>query len=227
MYRSTNCAMYAATPVSLTKPTMSIMPSTKSIICITPYCNTRGTRRCIISSVFISLRFTISFTIHRTQSTQSAPRNGLSFVMLWNVGINHSPPMPTKSITTRCHTFRRVSSPRYGSTIHCVSMRAGSCLPIQKMGTSHAMRQGRAIEAEKLEAVTAPIFHRTMPEGSPITVSAPPQLADITMAQPSSTRCLCRITTSCIMVSIITVVVRLSRLADMMNVTTESVHSIR
>ena len=29
------------------------------------------------------------------------------------------------------------------------------------------------------------IFHRTMPEGSPITVSAPPQLADITMAQPS------------------------------------------
>ena len=48
-----------------------------------------------------------------------------------------------------------------------------------------------------------------------------------TIAQPSSTRCRCRITTSCIMVSIITVVVRLSRLADMRNVTTESVHSIR
>ena len=71
------------------------------------------------------------------------------------------------------------------------------------------------------------MFQSTMPDGSPITVSAPPQLADITMAQPSSTRCRWRITTSCMMVSIITVVVRLSRLAEIRKVTTESVQSMR
>ena len=136
------------TPVSLTTPTASIMPNTNNIICITPYCNTLGTRRCIIWSAFISLRFTISFTIHKTASTQRAPRNGLSFVIVWNVGINHRPPIPTKSISIRCHTFKRVSSPLYGKVILSVSIREGNPLPIHHTGNAQATRHGNASVAE-------------------------------------------------------------------------------
>ena len=55
---------------------------------------------------------TVAETIHNTANTQQAPRNGLNFVILWQVGINHKPPIPTKSISKRCQTFNRVSSPR-------------------------------------------------------------------------------------------------------------------
>ena len=174
----------------------------------------------------MSLRLKISFTIQSTLSTHRAPRNGLSLVILWKVGINHRPPIPTRSISNLCHLFRRVSSPRKGITIHSVSTLSGNIRCISRVGINHAARQGRSNEKEKTVAVTAPEFQSTRPSGLPITVSAPPQLAARRMALPYTILCLLLGMTPCIMVSIITVVVRLSRLMEIRNVTMARVHSI-
>ena len=129
-------------PVSFTTPMASMIPITKRIIWTTPYWNTLGVRWSAIASIFMSLRLNISFTIQSTPNTQSAPRKGLNFVILWKVGINHNPPMPTKSISKRCHTLRRVSSPRYGIAIHSVSTLSGSMRCIINNGMSQAARHG-------------------------------------------------------------------------------------
>ena len=129
-------------PVSFTTPIASMIPITKRIIWITPYWKTLGVRRSAIASIFMSLRLNISFTIQSTLNTQSAPRKGLNFVILWKVGINHNPPIPTKSISKRCHTLRRVSSPRYGIVIHSVSTLSGNMRCIITSGMSQAARHG-------------------------------------------------------------------------------------
>ena len=94
------------------------------------------------------------------------------------------------------------------------------------VGMSHAARQGTSSESEKMVAVTAPEFQSTSPSGLPITVSAPPQLAARRMELPKIIRCLRLGIMPCMMVSINTVVVRLSRLIEMMKVTMASVQSI-
>ena len=204
-----------------------MIPITKSICCIDPYFRACGIRRSIITSAFISLRLNASLTTHSTLSTQRAPRNGDSLVMLWNVGINHSPPIPTKSITILCHWLRLVSSPRYGIGDHWVSSLSGNCLLISTVGITHASTAGSARVIEKSDAVTRPSSQSSIPIGSPITVKHPPQLAAITMALPMSILCRRFCTIECIITSIIVAVVRLSRLADMINVAKVMVHNSR
>ena len=199
----------------------------KRIICKLPYCNDLGKRRCIICSAFISLRLKISFTTHNTASTHSAPRNGLSLVILWNVGINHNPPIPTNSIDRRCKRLRFVSSPRYGIAGHSTSSLAGRQRPIRYVGKAHAVNAGNARYAEKLVAVTVSSPHNITPAGSPITVMHPPVFAASTMAEPMSILCLLFCTIPCMMTSIMAVVVRLSRFAEIMNVATVMDHNRR
>ena len=224
---SIHCATSPNTPVSVTTPIASMIPITNSICCRLPYCTDLGVSRCCIWSALISLRFITSLTTHSTLSTQSAPRNGLSFVMLWNVGMNHSPPMPTNSISTLCHGSSLVSSPRNGIGAHWVSSRSGNCLFISIVGTIHASSTGRAIYAVYLDAVIAPSPHSTSVVGSPITVRHPPQLAAITIAAPISILCRRLCTIECIITSIMVAVVRLSRFADRMNVASVIVHNRR
>ena len=90
----------------------NMIPITNSICWMAPYFMACGVRRSDIRSACISLRLKASLTTHSTLSTQRAPRNGGSLVMLWKVGMNHRPPMPTKSIRIRCQGRRFVSSPR-------------------------------------------------------------------------------------------------------------------
>ena len=111
-FSSNHSATSANTPVSITTPMPSMMPMMNRICCSEPYCVALGTEWLDIWSAFINLRFITSFTTQSTESTQSAPRNGDSFVMLWKVGMNQRPPMPTNSISTRCQGLRLVSSPR-------------------------------------------------------------------------------------------------------------------
>ena len=99
--------------------------------------------------------------------------------------------------------------------------------PMSQMVMPHATRQGSSISIEKFVADTAPMFHNTSPAGSPITVSAPPQLADTTMADPKIMRCRRLCMMPCIMISIMSVVVRLSRFAEMKNVMAARLQSMR
>ena len=135
--------------------------------------------------------------------------------------------MPTKSIITRCHLLRLVSSPRYGIAGHSTSSLAGSDICINNVGSTHATTAGMKRYAEKLVAVTASPPHSMIPVGSPMTVNPPPAFAASTIALPMSIRCRLFCTMLLMMTSIVIVVVRLSRLADMRNVATEMVHSSR
>ena len=179
-----------------------------------------------ICSVLINFRLKISLTTQSIASTQSAPRNGLNFVISRKVGINHNPPIPKNSITSRCHTLSRVSSPRNGIAIQPASTLSGNIRLSIHVGITQANKQGIARIEEKLVAVKAPLVQRTRPSGLPMTVSAPPQFAARRIADPKIIRCLRLCTILCIITSIITVVVRLSRLAEITNVTIARVQII-
>ena len=93
-------------------------------------------------------------------NTHNAPRKGLNFVMLWKVGMNHKPPIPTTSINILCQTFKLVSSPLYGKVFHTMSTLSGSILPNMNTGKAHATKQGNSSDMEKFVAVTAFLFHK-------------------------------------------------------------------
>ena len=90
----------------------------------------------------------------------------------------------------------------------------------------HATRHGIKRVIEKEVAVTASRFHRNNPAGSPITVIAPPQFAAIIIAAPRINRCFRLGTILCMIVSIMTDVVKLSRFADNKKVIVDRVQSI-
>ena len=132
--------------------------------------------------------------------------------------MNQRPPIPTMSITRRCQILRLVSSPLYGIVRHWESILSGNIRESHSVGTIQQIRHGMISAMEKLVAVTSSLVHKTSPVGSPITVSAPPQLAATTIAEPYIIRCLRAGTISCIIINIIVVVVMLSRLALIINV---------
>ena len=96
---------------------------------------------------------------------------------------------------------------------------------MKKVGTAVATNEGSTRAAEKSVGVKAPFVHTISEVTSPITVNAPPQLAAMTMAEPSHARERASATMRRISISIRMVVVRLSRLADMRKVTPTKLHS--
>ena len=178
-------------------------------------------------SLIMARRFTISLTTHSTPSTHNAPRNGGRYVMRWKVGMNHRPPMPIISIIRRCHAGRLQSSPRNMMRDLTKSTVSGNLRPISSTGMAVATNAGSTSAPLKFVAVTEPRVQRISEVGSPITVKHPPQLAAITMAEPMYMRWRGLSTSFFRIISIITLVVRLSILALSTKVKSTSIHNTR
>ena len=78
---------------------------------------------------------------------------------------------------------------------------------------------------EYAEGETSPFVQSVRPLTSPITVRVPPQFAAITIAEPYIMRSFVPLTSLCITTSIITVVERLSKFAEIMKVVTHKSHN--
>ena len=114
-------------------------------------------------------------------NTQNAPRNGGKFVIILNVGIAQSPPTPTISIIIFCQRDNTESSPRYMLSAETTSTFPISNLVVSKLTTQRLANDGNNKPAENSEAVTTPLTQSINDVMSPITVHAPPKVAEIIM----------------------------------------------
>lgn len=104
-------------PVSDNAPNMSVSPIKNRRFCMLAYCKAIGTRFRTILSLLMSGRLNTSLMAHMNAKTHSPPKNGGSRVILWNVGINQSPPIPTTRKMNFCQFLIRLSSPWYTGSV--------------------------------------------------------------------------------------------------------------